>query len=789
MNKNAAVGLLVCFLCWGCNLDDTLNPKTPQNNQKDNCVPESDEALCIKFGQKCSDFVVNDQCGNARNIVCDQCEVGTFCQPQSQVCSPCAGVNFCQDAGADCGRLDAPVGSVQERCGITSIGCGTCADGSTCENNSCTSCVGEPEELLCGKDAKQCGTHQIVDRCGVAVEADCGMCAEGECLADGTCSVCQPETDAQFCARLGATCGGLTQMDNCGMMRTANCGGCQADEECNNNMCECPDPACLSGVCGVVANACGKSIDCGGCSGADVCQNNACACAPESKAAFCANNNAQCGQLMASDQCGTPRVEDCGTCPNNQACQADNTCQCEPETMQELQTQHCANLECGTVAVTNRCGQPVTVTCGSCNGNEVCSNNLCCQPQTAAQACAAQNTVCGSIDYTDGCSSTSRTADCGTCSGLDICFQTTCAPVVVSNTADNFGTSVAMDDGHMIVGAPDRDGPTGKVMYYNFVDKWTNAKTFNAPGNEPSFGWSVDINVLSAVVGAPEEEKAYIVEFSGASPKMEAQYPQANIGYPNEKMPATAVAIDQALGTKLTAVLSNPSNDINTSNGSYTDIGGFAYFDKNSSWADGRGNGFWFLGPQYEASYLFSGLDVDMCRGRRAFTLPKLEEVVVEVYGNGRWNRTAIITRAGSATFGIRIDFSPGCKYLAVTEGNFTLIDTLNITNQFPGTGGFDVHIFEDTSGSGTTWTHRQTLPAPPNSRFGYDVAMGDDHMFVADPTSTGKVYHYKRSGTNWSMANTLSGVGALALDFDNRYVAIGNPTASSGKVHIYEAR
>ena len=154
----------------------------------------------------------------------------------------------------------------------------------------------------------------------------------------------------------------------------------------------CQPIKCTTGMCGVIANGCGGSIDCGKCPPPT--------CVPTT----CTAQNAACGSI--GDGCG--KLLDCGTCPKGQVCGIDapNQCgmvTCKPQTCAD------ANAECGNIGD----GCTGLIDCGDCPPGQVCgldSPYKCGTPPCTPTTCDAQMAECGPI--ADGCGSV---LDCGPC--------------------------------------------------------------------------------------------------------------------------------------------------------------------------------------------------------------------------------------------------------------------------------------------------------------------------------------------------------------------------------------
>ncbi len=222
------------------------------------CGVEVDGGLidCSALGFGCAD---DEICGGAG--------VANECATTAEVCSPITAQQACEDKQC---------GAVSDGCS-GSVGCGTCAAGTTCREGSC--------ELDCSPlsatDAcadKGCGV--TTDGCGGTI--DCGSCPSGEtCGATEAyqCGVridgCQPMTPAEACA--DKECG--VTSDGCGTDAASliDCdaltGGCGAGEACGVGAAyQCDDPmagcvqasSCreLGWECGLAVDECGNVFDC-----------------------------------------------------------------------------------------------------------------------------------------------------------------------------------------------------------------------------------------------------------------------------------------------------------------------------------------------------------------------------------------------------------------------------------------------------------------------------------------------------------------------------------------------
>lgn len=123
-------------------------------------------------------------------------------------------------------------------------------------------------------------------------------------------------------------------------------------------------------------------------------------CVPDAPQDICEMRGLNCGTLDITDNCGETRPIDCGVCANGETCGGGdpgiaNVCGCTPETNAEF----CARngKDCGTYSGTDNCGNARVVSnCGSCSGGEVCGQstaNVCGCPCNIGGTCYADGAV------------------------------------------------------------------------------------------------------------------------------------------------------------------------------------------------------------------------------------------------------------------------------------------------------------------------------------------------------------------------------------------------------------
>lgn len=122
-------------------------------------------------------------------------------------------------------------------------------------------------------------------------------------------------------------------------------------------------------------------------------------CAPETDdqlvAASCTGGK-DCGALAVTDKCGAARTISCGVCGSDPgvACNAaTNACECTGESDATLVASACTAVgkTCGSVAVTDRCGQSRTLACGTCDA----ASGATCNAATNTCSCVQGKYTCG----------------------------------------------------------------------------------------------------------------------------------------------------------------------------------------------------------------------------------------------------------------------------------------------------------------------------------------------------------------------------------------------------------
>ena len=412
---------------------DGALPAACANGRKD--PSEADVDCGASCAQPCAE---GRQCRVAGDCLSGRCAAG-LCAPQQTHCAAEGDPLFCTRFAKACGQAKGA-----DQCGdFRAVDCGICPGGSHCVTGRC-SCPAESNAAFCQRHSKECGTFSANDNCGNARRADCGGCPPG-----GSCGVsaanrcsCQGEPDRQFCQRHGKSCGTFSAKDNCGVQRTLDCGSCLAPQRCAGggvaNIC---GPDCVPesdaefcdrqrADCGVLVGSdnCGspRKATCGVCSGKESCGGAGllqhCGCARESDEAFCARLGKNCGEVSGDDSCGLARRVSCGVCSGYLSCGGGgqaNRCGCQAESDKAF----CARLEagCGELLGIDNCGGPRSVAvCGSCVAPESCGGagkpkHCGCSPESDVLFCRRVGAQCGAVSGIDNCSQARTVASCGGC--------------------------------------------------------------------------------------------------------------------------------------------------------------------------------------------------------------------------------------------------------------------------------------------------------------------------------------------------------------------------------------
>jgi hypothetical protein len=173
-------------------------------------------------------------------------------------------------------------------------------------------------------------------------------------------------------------------------------------------------------------------------------------CVPEVPAEICSRLQKDCGSLQAEDRCGNALTIYCGTCPDDGECR-NNICSCVAETDLELCLRNGRTCDTLEGAVDNCANSRGTVECGTCVDPTVCGGGgtpgVCaCTSQIDVDFCNQNGARCGVFTGIDLCD-LERVVDCsvplGECSGVgEECTednQCVCEPLTESQLCDREG--------------------------------------------------------------------------------------------------------------------------------------------------------------------------------------------------------------------------------------------------------------------------------------------------------------------------------------------------------------
>lgn len=664
-------------------------------------------------------------------------------------------------------------------------------------------CTPESDAQLCDTIERECTIYIGVDKCGEPRNVVCDTCT-GTDICDTETQTCISCAAADFCTISNAECGELSSESNPTMqdcnVQSVGCGACEEGFACTDNACVAENctrevDAVLCGVqgkqCGThdLTGACGQSAqaNCGACD-EGTCEDGICSvCQAETDAIFCARLNTTCGPATGMDNCLMERtVDDCGVCAATEQCTA-GACECVPRTPAQLEPQACAAKMCGATMAQDGCGAMVQVSCGTCQSTQTCFQDQCCAPIAPSTYCATQGFTCGEYVADDGCGSM-ITAQCGGCSDYLSCVSGGCMEITRTVNRAHFGRSVAVEGGNIIVGAArnaNSGSQPGSIHLYQLSNAWSTALVQDALWPYMGgFGWSVGIYNDSIAVGAPAQGKVLGYTFTSSTITQRVVEPGVNVSRVNYGFDTAS-----GLGTSSSGYTfgTDPTHSFNSSNnGSRRNVGSIVAHKIASTWIKANEN-FISRKPEYNVNETFVGITGDVKAKVRAFGAPVLNEVIIDKAVGSVWQQSTIITRTESG-FGIRVDLSPNGRFLAVTQRATTINDNTDFLEDYPAQANHKVFVFENTSGD--TWSEVAEFEDTANltSQFGYDVAMGDEDLFVGMP-GAGAFRHYKKVGSTWTLqgTKTASGNFGYALDFDGRILAVTRHTTSGGTLHIYD--
>ena len=153
------------------------------------CTAQTDTEICRTLNANCGSLAHTDRCGRVRNLGCGDCAAPETCGGASVTnqcgCTPEDAPTLCEKVNANCGVL-----TVTDHCGGSqTINCGTCMTPQTCgghnEINRC-GCQPQSDPTFCQEKGAECGRLSGLDNCEhMRLNIDCGLCAQGQCGGRG----------------------------------------------------------------------------------------------------------------------------------------------------------------------------------------------------------------------------------------------------------------------------------------------------------------------------------------------------------------------------------------------------------------------------------------------------------------------------------------------------------------------------------------------------------------------------------------------------------------------------
>ena len=380
----------------------------------DECQPDSERQLCEDHISQCGSFVGEDNCGQQRDIDCEQfdefgCEDDLDCADDTCVC-PCEIDGGCQAEGdtADdnpCMVCDPERATDEYSPADDGI---VCSDNAVCSAGDCvcddgyTDCDGDCVDTdISDHHCGSCGNQCTTEIAGAESFCDGDGGCQPECI-DADHSLCE---DAEVCTDTDS------DVDHCG-----ECGvSCGANELCDGGDCVCVggytdcDGICIdtdadADNCGSCGNECGDL---------EVCSAGSC------------DDDCPAGETVCDASCIDTDISDdhCGSCGNEcTGCQTCDDGQCVDDPSQCSGCEDCDGGSCvddsaQCSGTDNICDNATCVECtgdGDCSGCQECSSGSCVDSDSNCSGC-------------EECSSGSCVDDSSQCSGTDdICDNATC---------------------------------------------------------------------------------------------------------------------------------------------------------------------------------------------------------------------------------------------------------------------------------------------------------------------------------------------------------------------------
>ena len=360
----------------------------------------------------------------------------------------------------------------------------------------------------------------------------CGSCSN-DCtnlpFVSGTvsCSAGQCSFPPSSCSPGRGDCNG-TASDGCetDLTQAAHCGGCSTACTGATPVCAATDAGegCASGCPASTPMLCGGTCvdtttsvgNCGTCSKA--CTTTVAhaqpACVGSGCSFTCNTGYTQCSGACVDEQSDVNNCGACGkTCAPGQACSGGG-CTC---TATSCTAGCCSGATCVLYASQNsaQCGSGKT--CGPCGTGLDCNANTAgqcvCDSTSCASGCCSNSTTCELYASQSNGSCGTGGATCGSCgSGIScntsggLCLGCGAGVSLASSgTSDQFGTSVAISGGTLLVGSPTAANTVGGAAFWytGSGTTWTaqGALTPSLSAAGAGFGSWVAISGTTAAVG------------------------------------------------------------------------------------------------------------------------------------------------------------------------------------------------------------------------------------------------------------------------------------------------
>ncbi len=226
------------------------------------------------------------------------------------------------------------------------------------------------------------------------------------------------------------------------------------------------------------------------------------------------------------------------------------------------------NLQCGESApVSGLAACPgATVTCGMCEGGDVCQQGRCvfetpmCDPTKQPSTCSGAAPQCDSL-LTDPCMMPYDIARCGTpinCTSA-ICERSLCSTVTLGAgmTSDpSFGTSVAFKRlgqgsdarAFLFVGAPGENGGVVYVFERSADNRWLPHRSFAPTADQTNpvlrFGATLVASPNAVFVGAPQSGEVFAIKSNKNDPETPWELDATPIIPNNGKRPGFGAALE-----------------------------------------------------------------------------------------------------------------------------------------------------------------------------------------------------------------------------------------------------